>query len=41
MIETISAFEEIGMVRRRNVKGKTVTLREYVLEVDPRAHHAE
>ena len=36
MIETISAFEEIGMVRRRNVKGQAVTLREYVLEVDPR-----
>ena len=36
MVETIPVFEDIGVVRRRNVKGKTVTLREYVLAVEPR-----
>lgn len=36
MVETISVFENIGMVRRRNIKGKPITLREYVLDVDPR-----
>lgn len=36
MIETISVFEDIGMVRRRNIKGKAVTFREYVLAVEPR-----
>ena len=36
MIDSISLFENIGSVRRRNVKGKMVTLKEYVLEVEPR-----
>ena len=36
MIANISEFEDIGMVRRRRVGGKVVTLREYLLEVEPR-----
>ena len=36
MIDSIALFENIGSVRRRNVKGKMVTLKEYVLEVEPR-----
>jgi len=36
MLETIAAFEKVGKVRRRNVHGTTVTLREYLLEVEPR-----
>jgi len=36
MVDSIALFENIGSVRRRNVKGKTITLREYVLEVEPR-----
>ncbi len=36
MVDSISVFENIGSVRRRNIKGKTITLREYVLEVEPR-----
>lgn len=35
MIETLSVFDDIGMVRRRRIKGKVVTLREYVLDVNP------
>ena len=36
MVDSIAVFENIGSVRRRNIKGKTITLREYVLEVEPR-----
>ena len=36
MVDSIALFENIGSVRRRNVKGKMVTLKEYVLEVEPR-----
>ena len=36
MVDTISNFEEIGAARRRTINGKTITVREYVLEVDPR-----
>jgi hypothetical protein len=36
MVDTISIFEDIGAVRRRSIKGKTITLREYLLDVEPR-----
>jgi len=36
MVDSIALYENIGAVRRRNVKGKTITLREYLLEVEPR-----
>lgn len=36
MIETITTFENVGKVRRRNIQGKTITLQEYVLEIEPR-----
>lgn len=36
MIENISTFEEIGAARRRTINGKSITVREYVLDVDPR-----
>jgi len=36
MIENISTFEEIGAARRRTINGKSVTVREFVLDVDPR-----
>jgi len=35
MIDSISIFEDIGAVRKRPVQGKTITFREYVLEVEP------
>lgn len=35
MIENISNFEEIGAARRRTINGKSITVREYVLDVDP------
>ena len=36
MMENISIFEEIGAARRRTINGKSITLREYVLDVEPR-----
>lgn len=36
MVDSISVFENIGAARKRNVKGKVMTLREYLLEVEPR-----
>ncbi len=36
MIENISTFEKIGPARRRTINGKSITVREYVLDVDPR-----
>ena len=36
MMENSSTFEEIGAARRRTINGKSITLREYVLDVEPR-----
>ena len=36
MVDSISIFEHIGAVRKRQVQGKTIIFREYVLEVEPR-----
>jgi hypothetical protein len=36
MVENITNFEEIGVARRRTVNGKSIAVREYVLDVDPR-----
>jgi len=36
MVDSISMFEDIGAVRKRTVQGKTITFREYVLDVEPR-----
>lgn len=36
MVENITAFEELAPARRRSVKGKTLTVREYVLNAGAR-----
>lgn len=36
MVENIAGFEEIAPARRRTVGGKTVTVREYVLDAGAR-----
>ncbi len=36
MVDSISMFENIGAVRKRPVQGKTITFKEYLLEVEPR-----
>ena len=36
MVENISAFDEIAPARRRSVKGKNLTVREYVLDAGAR-----
>jgi hypothetical protein len=36
MVENIGSFEEIGPVRRRTVGGKTLTIREYLLDAGAR-----
>lgn len=36
MLENIAVFEEIAPVRRRTVGGKTVTVREYILDAGAR-----
>jgi hypothetical protein len=36
MVENITTFQEIGPVRRRSVKGKKLTVREYVLDAGVR-----
>ena len=36
MVENISSFDEIGQVRRRTINGKTLTIREYVLDAGAR-----
>jgi hypothetical protein len=36
MVDNISSFDEIGQVRRRTVNGKTLTIREYVLDAGAR-----
>ncbi len=36
LVENVSAFEEIAPARRRNVGGKSLTVREYVLDAGAR-----
>ena len=36
MVANISSFDEIGHVRRRTINGKTLTIREYVLDAGAR-----
>jgi len=36
MLENIATFEEIGSARRRTIGGKTITVREYVLDAGAR-----
>jgi len=36
MVENIAAFEEIAPARRRSVRGKSLTVREYVLDAGAR-----
>lgn len=37
MVENISAFEEIAPARKRTIKGRKVTVREYVLDAGARS----
>ena len=36
MVDNISSFDEIGQARRRIINGKTLTIREYVLDAGAR-----
>ena len=36
MLENIGSYEEIARVRRRTIRGKSVTVREYVLDAGAR-----
>ncbi len=36
MVKNIGSFDEIGLVRRRTINGKKLTIREYVLDAGAR-----
>ena len=36
MVENIASFEELAPARRRTVEGKTITVREYLLDAGAR-----
>ena len=37
MLKNLSTFEELGPARRRSINGRTITVREYILEAGARS----